>query len=113
MIARNLIYHLFDRCKRTHGDQKLKGADVVAKGYPFKKDRDVSVQNFPVVLDPQGGPYVIIPMTYDPGADLKFYCTVRANKHIKLEEYSVPTQVCPSELLACMCPLAPVKQVVN
>lgn len=89
-----MMYQMFDRCKRTHGDQKLRGADVVAKGYPFKKDRDVSVQNFPVVLDPQGGPYVIIPMTYDPGADLKFYCTVRANKHIKLEEYSVPTQVC-------------------
>jgi len=92
MVARESAV---SRCKRTHGDAKLKGSDIVAKGYPFKKDRDVSVVSFPVVLEPQGGPYVLIPMTYDPGADLKYYCTVRSNKHIKLEEYSVPTQFDP------------------
>ncbi len=54
----------------------------------------------------QGGPYVLIPMTYDPGADLKYYCTVRSNKHVKLEEYSVPTKVRTCTLCVmhtCIC----------
>ena len=68
------------RCKRTKGDKKLRGSDIVAKSSAFKKDRDVSVSQFPVVLEPRGGPYVLIPMTYEPQADLKYYVTVRSNR---------------------------------
>jgi len=80
------------RCKRTKGTKALRGSDIIAKSSAFKKDRDVSVASFPVVLEPQGGPYVLIPMTFEAQAELKYYVTVRSNKHVKLEEYNVPDQ---------------------
>jgi len=64
------------KCKRmvdAAADTNLRQGDMIARGFPFKRDRDVALTNFPLVLDPTGGPYVVIPMTFDPRVDGKYY----------------------------------------
>eukprot|EP00960_Hanusia_phi_P041268 754920-Hanusia_phi.AAC.3 len=70
-------------------DSSLRAGDVIARGYPFKRDRDVSLQVFPLVLDPNGGPYAVIAMTHTPNVDGKFYLTVRSNKPVKIEQVNM------------------------
>ncbi len=56
-------------------------------------DRDVALASFPLVLEPSGGPYLVIPMTFDPRVDGKYYLSIKSNKPVKIEETQV-SDVC-------------------
>lgn len=45
------------KCKRLFGetDTNLRQADMIARGFPFRRDRDVALASFPLVLGPSGG----------------------------------------------------------
>jgi hypothetical protein len=51
------------RMKEKGEDTSLRRADMIARGFPFKRDRDVALATFPLVLEASGGPYVVIPVT--------------------------------------------------
>ena len=88
------------KCKRMldeAAETNLRQADMIARGFPFKRDRDVSLTTFPLVLDPTGGPYVVLPMTFEPRVDGKYYLTVKSNKPVKIEQVSISADVLPTE----------------
>ena len=50
------------KCKQNFeiSDTNLRQADMIARGFPFRRDRDVALASFPLVLEPSGGELVCI-----------------------------------------------------
>jgi len=88
------------RCKRLHAvgaESRLPRVAQLGRSVSFKRDRDVSLHTYPLVLEPSAGPFVLIPMTYEPKVDGKYFLTVRSNKPVKIEEFQVSGEAAEDE----------------